>query len=245
MAQEAPDKQSSLRNEKNTMTSGSNYRKEGELMAGLLPENLLLARTERGLTLRQAAERTGVAKETISDLERGLRKPHPPTLYKIAQGYGISVRELLGPISEVRETAHPLAEAPQEGGLPLDEKGRPLRYLRVLELLATRRNRMWTVKVERGSFTEREFADAVQELLDLDSAVAEGIGSDLLGALRTGDLVLPEAEQEALDRARASTDAWNATLWRANDVLKARKALNVEDIGDARERLAARQRVSA
>ncbi len=54
-----------------------------------------MARLERGLTLRGAAERTGVSKETISELERGLRKPHPPTLYKLAQGYGIGVGELL------------------------------------------------------------------------------------------------------------------------------------------------------
>jgi transcriptional regulator with XRE-family HTH domain len=64
-------------------------------MEGLLPRKLLMARLERGLTLRGAAEQTGVSKETISELERGLRKPHPPTLYKIAQGYGIHVSDLL------------------------------------------------------------------------------------------------------------------------------------------------------
>jgi XRE family transcriptional regulator, regulator of sulfur utilization len=64
-------------------------------MEGLLPRKLLMARLERGLTLRGAARLTGVSKETISELERGMRKPHPPTLYKIAQGYGASVSEFL------------------------------------------------------------------------------------------------------------------------------------------------------
>ncbi len=61
----------------------------------MLPGKLQLVRLERGLTLRQAAKITGVTKETLSDLERGLRQPHPPTLYKIARGYGIPVRDLL------------------------------------------------------------------------------------------------------------------------------------------------------
>jgi XRE family transcriptional regulator, regulator of sulfur utilization len=64
-------------------------------MEGLLHRKLLRARLEQGLTLRTAAKKTGVSKETISELERGKRSPHPPTLYKIAQGYGIPVGELL------------------------------------------------------------------------------------------------------------------------------------------------------
>jgi transcriptional regulator with XRE-family HTH domain len=64
-------------------------------MQELVPGKLRLARIERGFTLRQAAKLTGVTKETLSDLERGLRQPHPPTLFKIAQGYGIPVKDLL------------------------------------------------------------------------------------------------------------------------------------------------------
>ena len=85
-------------------------------MEGLLPQKLLRARTRQGLTLREAAARTGVAKETISELERGLRRPHPPTLYKIAQGYGTSVDEFLVAPSEEPVLAGK-AEAPQESGL--------------------------------------------------------------------------------------------------------------------------------
>jgi len=52
-------------------------------------------RAERGLTLREAASRAGVAKETISDIERGLRHPHDVTLSKLARGYEVSVVDLL------------------------------------------------------------------------------------------------------------------------------------------------------
>jgi transcriptional regulator with XRE-family HTH domain len=58
------------------------------MVQGSLAHKLRVLRAERGLTLREAASLTGVAKETISDIERGLRHPHDPTLAKIAKGYG-------------------------------------------------------------------------------------------------------------------------------------------------------------
>lgn len=74
-----------------------------------------MARAEKGLTLREAAARTGVAKETLSELERGKRHPHPGTLFKVAQGYGISVRDLMEePVS--------FDEAPRETGPPDKEE---------------------------------------------------------------------------------------------------------------------------
>ena len=65
------------------------------MMQGSLAHKLRVLRAERGLTLREAASLTGVAKETISDIERGLRHPHDPTLAKIAKGYGVPVEELI------------------------------------------------------------------------------------------------------------------------------------------------------
>jgi len=65
------------------------------MMQGSLAHKLRVLRAERGLTLREAASLTGVAKETISDIERGLRRPHDPTLAKIAKGYGVPIEELI------------------------------------------------------------------------------------------------------------------------------------------------------
>jgi len=65
------------------------------MMQGSLAHKLRVLRPERGLTLREAASLTGVAKETISDIERGLRRPHDPTLAKIAKGYGVPIEELI------------------------------------------------------------------------------------------------------------------------------------------------------
>ncbi len=76
-----------------------------------LGHKLRVLRAERGLTLREAASRTGVAKETVSDIERGLRQPHDPTLAKIAKGYGVPVEGLLEEPEEGQPA--PAAVAPQ------------------------------------------------------------------------------------------------------------------------------------
>ena len=65
------------------------------MMQTSLGHKLRVLRAERGLTLREAASRTGVAKETISDIERGLRHPHDVTLSKLARGYEVNVVDLL------------------------------------------------------------------------------------------------------------------------------------------------------
>jgi transcriptional regulator with XRE-family HTH domain len=77
-------------------------------MQDTLARRLRVLRAERGLTLRDAEHLTGVDKDTLSKLERGLRHPQDVTLAKIAKGYGVPVAELL-------EEPVPLGEAPEAG----------------------------------------------------------------------------------------------------------------------------------
>jgi transcriptional regulator with XRE-family HTH domain len=84
-------------------------------MQDALARKLRVLRAERGLTLREAAQRTGVDKDTLSKIERGLRHPYDVTLSKLAKGYGVPVEELL-------EEPVPLGEAPTEAGPSLLEK---------------------------------------------------------------------------------------------------------------------------
>jgi transcriptional regulator with XRE-family HTH domain len=65
------------------------------MMQSSLARKLRVLRAERGLTQRAASAQIGVTKETLSDLERGLRHPHDVTLSRIARGYGVPVDELL------------------------------------------------------------------------------------------------------------------------------------------------------
>jgi len=84
-------------------------------MHGSLPTRLRVLRAERGLTLRDAEHETGVDKDTLSKIERGLRHPHDVTLAKIAKGYDVPVEDLL---EEPALAGTPgKAEAPREAGL--------------------------------------------------------------------------------------------------------------------------------
>ncbi len=86
------------------------------LEAQHLATRLRRARLERGLSLRGAAAEIGVTKETLSDLERARRQPHPPTLAKIAAGYGVEISDLLGPMVEEDPVLLGKGEAPEEAG---------------------------------------------------------------------------------------------------------------------------------
>jgi transcriptional regulator with XRE-family HTH domain len=66
-----------------------------EMPEGSLAYRLRVARLERGLTLRKAAEVTGVDKATISAIERNQRSPYDVTLARLAKGYGVSIADLL------------------------------------------------------------------------------------------------------------------------------------------------------
>src|SRR3712207_2643397 len=65
------------------------------MMHGPLPAKLRVLRARQGLTLIEAAEKIGIGRDTLSDLERGNRRPGMPTLAKVAEGYGVPVEELL------------------------------------------------------------------------------------------------------------------------------------------------------
>jgi transcriptional regulator with XRE-family HTH domain len=97
------------------------------MIQGSLAEHLRVLRARRGLTLAEAAKKTGIGRDTLSDLERGRRHPVVPTLSKIARGYGVPVEELLeeplrpSPVEELLEGPKALAPPPLED--PADGAG--------------------------------------------------------------------------------------------------------------------------
>jgi transcriptional regulator with XRE-family HTH domain len=91
------------------------------MMQGSLGRRLRRARLERGLSLRAAATRVGVTKETLMDLEHGRREPHPSTLAKLAKGYGVEIGNLLGPMVE-ESSSLPRDLAPPPSRLKVEEE---------------------------------------------------------------------------------------------------------------------------
>ena len=125
-----------------------------------LGHRLRLMRVERGLSLREAARRAGVVKETISDIERGHTHPYDVTLAKLAKAYEVPVEELLGePV--------PLGEAPREAGPPeKSEEERRSGYLRSWRAFVYKLIVRWKQDPPESSREIAVVLDAMQALLD-------------------------------------------------------------------------------
>ncbi len=101
-------------------------RKVGYMMQPLLAQKLRVIRAQQGLTVVQAAEKIGIDRHTLRDLELGRRRPNFETMEKVAKGYGVSVGDL---VEEGEPVASPLAEAPppppeKAGSAGLEEQRR-------------------------------------------------------------------------------------------------------------------------
>ncbi len=62
----------------------------------LVGPRLRRVRKERGVTLTEVAERTGISKSTLSRLENGQRKPSLELLLPLAQAYRVPLDDLVG-----------------------------------------------------------------------------------------------------------------------------------------------------
>ena len=69
-------------------------------------EALKEVRRRHGLSQVDLSRRSGVAQNTISDIETGRREPRPSTLRKLAKSLGVEVADFYP------ETSHPKASAP-------------------------------------------------------------------------------------------------------------------------------------
>jgi len=88
--------------------------KDMHIVTRSLDMKLRVLRAEQQLSLREASEKTGVDKVSLSKYERGLGYPQDRTLAKIAKGYGVPVEDLL----EEEPTTGPLGETPSASTSP-------------------------------------------------------------------------------------------------------------------------------
>src|SRR5215204_4271053 len=100
------------------------------MMETWLPRKLRLLRVRQGLTLVEAAKKTGVTRVTLSELERGHREPVAPTLVKIAEGYGVPIEDLLEEPALSGKAEAPEETEPSSGLAAEGEQGqRSLPYI--------------------------------------------------------------------------------------------------------------------
>jgi|SRR5829696_2330893 len=171
-------------------------------MQGSLARKLRVLRAERGLTLRQAAEQAGVRPGTLSELERGLHRPHDITLSRVAKGYGIDVEDLLEEPALAGK-----AEAPREAGsanarqLFAEHQARAAwqrafdesrRFRSQAKMRLGEQLSLWeAAKHEGASYEERrKFLDATGRILNEASSVSrelmQNLGGGLAGTAESG-----------------------------------------------------------
>jgi Zn-dependent peptidase ImmA (M78 family)/DNA-binding XRE family transcriptional regulator len=65
------------------------------LDVGALSERLVAARKDAGVTQETAAEHLGISRPTFIAIEKGMRRPKPDELVKLAELYGVHINKLL------------------------------------------------------------------------------------------------------------------------------------------------------
>lgn len=73
----------------------------------------------------QLAQKSGVARDTISKLETGKRKAYPSTIQKLAGGLSVEPRMLLGGVEYFEDTVEPETESAEN---PPKEKDRKVGF---------------------------------------------------------------------------------------------------------------------
>jgi transcriptional regulator with XRE-family HTH domain len=135
-------------------------------------ERLAELRERRALTLRELSDMSGVAADTINQIELGHRKARPSTLRKLARALEIGVQEFYA------EPALPKADAPREAGHAVVAVGAtpeeaaekleqqlyaPAKIAQGWHRLAQR----WEERLERGDFDARSLEDFIDTLEDV------------------------------------------------------------------------------
>ena len=92
--------------------------------------NVRLRRKRRGWTLQQLADRSGISRAMISDVERGRRNPSVRVAYQLAVTLGCTISDLL----DEETVAGPSVLGPEQRLSLVDREGGVERYLQSPEL---------------------------------------------------------------------------------------------------------------
>lgn len=162
-------------------------------------DRLAELRERRALTLRELAEMSGVAADTINQIELGHRKPRPSTLRKLARALDVDVEELVPP--KVQAPPSPKLDPIPEADLRawLEEHGAQ-RILMTDEDVVENFRRMGS-GADREAIPnrfEQEWRETVQEEASVENALMKEWtrGGDLLELPEEG----PGVVRRAFDR---------------------------------------------
>lgn len=127
-----------------------------------LGSRLRLERLRRGLTITQVSDGSGVARNTLTQLEHGQRKPTTPTVRKLTDFYGLDYGALFEEVyGDPKAPTPPATESSRAGAVEegletgeSDEDMRAMLYQAALNIYQSRRAD--TLSFEELSLKERQ-----------------------------------------------------------------------------------------
>ena len=122
-------------------------------------DQLAELRERRALTLRELAEMSGVAADTINQIELGHRKPRPSTLRKLARALEVNVEELMPPKGRAPSSPGPLEEK-------ISDEERRARYLRAWRGFVWKLIHRWEADPPKTSREIAVILDTMQAIVD-------------------------------------------------------------------------------
>jgi transcriptional regulator with XRE-family HTH domain len=161
-----------------------------EEVAGSMAANLRRLRASAGLTLEAVAERAGVSKNTVIQVEQGRANPSIATLCRLADALGVGVASLIETPPSPRVTVRRAADTP---ALWASETGSRALFCLGTDPPDSVELWDWTLAPGDGFDGEAHPLGTVELLLVLEGQVAVRVGSGE-HHLAAGDSVLFEAE---------------------------------------------------
>jgi transcriptional regulator with XRE-family HTH domain len=199
-------------------------------------ESIRRIRTLRGMNQVELAKASGVAQNTISEIETGRREARPATLRKLADALGVEIADFF------EESTYPKDEAPPSSQLTLngllDEEWRA-QHLGVWKRYLSGRV-TWCEKVLQKS-PEEEWNNP---FLTLDSAIQWAIyvgieSTQLRNIVQTEVLPYANADEELVAELRTLLDRFRAV----EDQTDARVRTMMDEAGLSKEEKKRRLRV--
>ncbi|MEK4148971.1 XRE family transcriptional regulator [Robertmurraya sp. FSL W8-0741] len=149
-----------------------------------IADNLKSIRKNRGYSLEQVGELTGVSKAMLGQIERGDSNPTVSTLWKIARGLQVSFSSLM------KEEASNVIVVKQSNIVPVTESNGNYRVYPIFPFDPRKKFEIFTVEIEPGcTHLSEKHNEGLEEYITIVSGELEILIGDESFSLNSGDSI--------------------------------------------------------
>jgi XRE family transcriptional regulator, regulator of sulfur utilization len=166
----------------------------GKQEHGAIGRNLKLLREKRETTLSVLAERCGVNRNILSEIESGQVNPTIATVWKIARGLDVDINALLSGQDELHRTFS-VSRKDEITRLETDEEGVHIRVLSPLDMAGDLE--MYILTFKRGQVLHSDpHSVRTEEFLTILKGAVRVSADNNVGELAEGDFIRYHADTE-------------------------------------------------